>query len=173
MLDGEAEYDASPHFSFWSGRRLREFCDYLVTIYTEQGDRLQALYDRKMASAAPYASISDMTLIRMWTDDAGVPLTNTNRIDGNRYLDHNISSPDAANGGFRSALGRKALRVSRDGIDYIAADGTPIRPATLHLQGRYKVIAEALERRSVAGVLAGSLYIAAGRAGRQMLGAKR
>jgi hypothetical protein len=173
MLNGAAEYDASPHFSFWTGKRLREFCDYLIATYAGNVAALEALHAKKLASGAPYASISDMTLIRMWTDDAGVPLLNTNAIAGDRYLDHNISTPDASNGSFRWALGRKALRVEAGGVSYIAADGRPIRPATLHLQGRYKVIARWLEQRSALGVLGGSLYIAAGRAGRRLIGAMR
>jgi hypothetical protein len=173
ILDGAAEYDASPHFSFWTGRRLREFCDYLVATYAGNVDRLIALYDSKRASGAPYASVSDMTLIRMWTDDAGVPLINTNQIIDNRYLDHNISTPGAANGSFRYMLGRKAIRIDRDGIYYTTTDGTPIRPATLHLQGRYKIIADGLERRSAVAVLTGSAYIAVGRTGRRLLGTLR
>ncbi|PZN92994.1 MAG: hypothetical protein DCF31_14160 [Alphaproteobacteria bacterium] len=169
MLDGVAEYDASPHFSFWTGQRLRQFCDYLVTSYTERHDQLRVIHDRKLASGAPYASVSDMTLIRLWSDEAGVPLINTNRVEDDRYLDHNISTPDTANSMFRSSLGRKTIQVRSDGIYYVTAEGRPLRPATLHLQGRYKVIARALEKRSTAGVLAGSAYIAAGRFARRLL----
>jgi hypothetical protein len=170
MLGGAPEYDASPHFSFWTGRRLRQFCDYLIATYAGNVGALQALHARKLASGAPYASISDMTLIRMWSDEAGVPLLNTNTIVGGRYLDHNISTPGASNGSFREALGRKAIRVEADGIYYVDADGSPIRPATLHLQGRYKVIAPSLEQRSALGILGGSLYIATGRAARRLIG---
>lgn len=165
---GTAETDISPHFSFWTGRLLGDFCDYLVHVYERQFDRLQAIHDARARNAARVA-ISDMTLLHLWTGDSGTPFLNANRVFGAVHIDHNVSMVDCANARFRSRWGRKALTHTQAGIGLTTSEGVPVRAAVLHLQGRYKLVATPLLAGSSLGVQRVSAYIAAGRFVRSLL----
>jgi len=168
ITGGVLEKDISPHFSIWSTELLQDFCDFLIHAYEMQGERLQSLYsDRRKTN--PRASISDMTLLQLWVQQRSVPFLNSNQIFGDLHVDHNISLRECVGRQFRTFLGRKSLRLAKGKVGLIDIDGRPIRAALLHLQGRYKLVAEALYRRQRFKLIAGSAYIALGRRVRSSL----
>jgi hypothetical protein len=136
----------SPHFSIWSGALLADFCDYLIHAYRERSDTLAALL-RDRAKTQRRASISDMTLIGLWCRERGIPLLNTNRRFGRITIDHNITMSEGADVLYAAAFGRKRIRFAGDGALFETADGVPIRPIVIHLQGRYKLAAQAIVER--------------------------
>lgn len=161
-------------FSLWTGALLRDFCDYMVAAYAAGEGRLEAILARRIAQGNLRASISDMTLLYNWVHDTDRPFFNSNRLivggDGVvHYVDHNFFMPECLGARFRMTLGRKALRFARDGFWLTAEDGAPVRPASLHLGGRYKIMATDIERGSQIGMALRSAYILGGRLGRKML----
>lgn len=163
VTDGIPETQVSPGFSLWTGRLLAQFCDYLVAVYERGADDLAALH------AAGGGSISDMTLIYRWLADDGVAFTDSNRVIEDGYIDHNIFMQSCGNADFRMQFGRKRLGFGADGARLQTTDGRDIRPLVLHLVGRYKLLAEAIEQRDATALAARSLYIAGGKAGRSAL----
>jgi hypothetical protein len=163
------EEDINGGFSIWTGRRLREFCDYAVARYERGVDDLADARARGIAAGNPRASISDMTLLHRWVREAGVPFVDSNRVIGGQYVDHNLSMVSCQGSRFRAAFGRKALRFARDGVWLSTVEGLPVRPNTLHLVGRYKILAGNVERRDQGRLALKSLYLLGGRTGRRLL----
>jgi hypothetical protein len=164
------EEDINGGFSIWTGRRLRDFCDYAVARYERGVDDLADARARGIAAGNPRASISDMTLLHRWVREAGVPFVDSNRVIGGQYVDHNFSMPGCLGARFRTTLGRKALRFAPDGMWLSTSEGAPVRPASLHLGGRYKILAGDVERRDQGRLALKSLYLLGGRTGRRVLG---
>lgn len=161
-------------FSVWTGKLLRQFCDYMASMYEGGTDRLVALHAAKVAKGNPRASISDMTLLYGWVQEAGIPFFNTNRLlrgaEGDDvYIDHNFFMPEALGVRFAMSLGRKAVHWHEGRMQLKTNSGKPVLVASLHLGGRYKIMAEDLERRSQWGLAAKSAYILGGRTGRNLL----
>lgn len=161
-------------FSIWTGRLLRDFCDYMVAGYETGIDKLAALHAAKVAAGKPRASISDMTLLYAWVREAGIPFLNTNRLlrvaKGQAcYIDHNFFMPEALGARFEMTLGRKAVHWSDSQLRLRTQAGEPVIAFSLHLGGRYKIMAEALERHNQVALAAKSAYILGGRAGRAWL----
>lgn len=168
VTGGLAETDISPHFSFWTGRALAAFCDYLIDVYERSFGRLQAIHEARGRTAKRVA-ISDMTLLRLWIEDSGTPFLDANRVFDGVHIDHNVSVTECANARFRSTWGRKALKRTRAGLGFETQDGAPVAAAVLHLQGRYKLVAEPLVADRQLRVQQVSAYIAAGRFARSLL----
>ncbi len=167
LTDGMAETDISPHFSVWTGRLLREFCAFLIDIYRDGQDRLDAIHAARAAVAARVA-ISDMTLLYLWVGDAGIPLLDSNQVSDGIHIDHNISLTQSADRRFRSAFGRKAIRRSRGRLVFLTDDGQEVDAAVVHLQGSYKLGAPALSQGDMLRFRAISAYIATGRLVRRL-----
>ncbi len=168
--DDVPEEQINAGYSIWTGRRLHDFCDFLIARYENGADGLAALRDAWVAAGNPRAAISDMVLLYLWVTETGVPFVNSNRVIAGQYIDHTFFMPGCQGTQFRMTLGRKALAFRRDGFWLTTAGGEPVRPVSLHLVGRYKIMAEAIEARDSLGLAAKSAYILGGRAGRGMLG---
>lgn len=161
-------------FSVWTGILLKEFCDYIVASYESGTEQLAALYATKVAAGNPRASISDMTLLFAWVQHARVPFFNTNQILRDQlgraiYIDHNFFMPEALGARFAMTLGRKSVHWRQGDLRLQLRDGAPVIAASLHLGGRYKIMAADLEQRSQMGLTAKSAYILGGRTGRKLL----
>jgi hypothetical protein len=171
---GVLEDGISGGFSIWTGRQLCDFCDYMVTSYESGVDRLAALHAGKVSMGNARASISDMTLLYLWVQAANIPFFNTNRLlrDGqgrSLYIDHNFLMPEALDARFSMTLGRKSVRWHNRELQLRTAEGETVRAASLHLCGRYKIMARDLERRNQCGLALKSIYILGGRTGRALL----
>ena len=157
------EDDIAPHFSVWNRALLSDFIDFLLEQYLNGADELAQIYQQRLARN-PRASVSDMTLLAMWQRKRQVPFSNSNIVvDGQPIIDHNISTPWTANRKLRNALGRKQLRLGPQGWQFRTDDGHALKASVLHLQGRYKQAANAIEHRQPLALLAVSAYIHLGR----------
>jgi hypothetical protein len=160
--------------SVWTWRLVRQFCDYMVAVYETKTDKLASLHAAKLAMGNARASISDMTLLYGWVQEVGIPFLNTNRLlrDSARrafYIDHNFFMPEGLGLRFAMTLGRKSVHW-RDGQMHLRTrDGEPVIAGSIHLGGRYKIVAEDLERHDQLGLALRSAYILGGRTGRSLL----
>ena len=170
---GVLERDINSGFSIWTGRQLRDFCDYAIARYEAGVDDFAAYRAAQIAGGNARASISEMTVSYHWIEESGTPFLNTNRVIDGCYVDHNFLMSECLGTRFAMTLGRKAVRFTKTGIMLATDAGVPVRPASLHLGGRYKIMARDLEAGSQIGLAARSLFILAGRAGRRVLGAMR
>lgn len=157
-------------FSLWTGRLLHQFCEWMTAVYQGGTDELAALHAAKVAGGNVRASISDMVLLFRFVMETGTPFLNTNRLfrdaeDRAHYIDHNFFMPEAMGVRFAMTLGRKAVRFG-EGFRLMTRAGEPVIADSLHLGGRYKIMAEALERGDQRSLAAKSLYVLGGRAGR-------
>lgn len=168
VRNGEAEADISPHFSIWTGRLLRQFCEFLVETYRSQHDQLAMIYSARAAHTDRVA-ISDMTLLNLWVSDAGIPFLNSNALFDGVHIDHNISVTECSSHRFRKSLGRKAIRLSGNRISFATESNEMVNAAVIHLQGRYKLGANALARKKMINFDIISTYIAAGRIARGII----
>ncbi len=123
-----------------------------------------------VAAGNPRAAISDMVLLYLWVTETGVPFVNSNRVIEGQYIDHTLSMPGCLGTQFRMAFGRKALSFRGDGFWLTTTEGAPVRPVSLHLVGRNKLLAPAIEAGDRVGLAARSAYILGGRTGRAVLG---
>lgn len=161
-------------FSVWSGRLLHEFCEYLATSYEARIDRLVTIHSAKVGGGNVRASISDMTLLYCWVQDAGIPFLNTNRLLRNErghalYIDHNFSMPEGVGVRFAMSIGRKSVHWQNGQLQLRTNEGEPVIAASLHLCGRYKIMASDLESHNQIGLAAKSAYVLGGRIGRTLL----
>lgn len=161
-------------FSVWTGRLLQQFCDYMVACYEFDANQLTSLHESKVAAGNSRAAISDMTLLYGWVQAAGVPFFNTNRLLRDRhsqaiYIDHNFFMPEALRVRFAMTLGRKSVNRLGSQLMLQTVDGEQVLAASLHLGGRYKIMAMDLERNSTWGLVTKSAYILGGRTARAML----
>jgi len=170
VTDNILEQQINAGYSLWTGRRLHDFCDYLVARYEAGADALAAVRADLIAAGNPRASISDMVLLHLWVTEAGVPFVNSNRVIAGQYIDHTFFMPGCLGTSFCMTLGRKALTFRSDGFWLTTSEGDRIRPVSLHLVGRYKIMAPAIEAGDSLGLAARSAYILGGRAGRSLLG---
>jgi hypothetical protein len=157
------EQQINAGFSLWTGRRLRDFCDFLIARYETGTDGLAALRDQMIAAGNPRACISDMALLYLWINEAGVPFVNSNRVIEGQYIDHVFFMPGCLGTQFRMTFGRKSLTFRDDGFWLKSLDGAPVRPVSLHLGGRYKILAGAIETGNSPGLALKSAYLVAGR----------
>lgn len=157
-------------FSIWTGATLHAFCDYMVALYASDFDRLARIHAAKTAAGNPRASISDMTLLYQFVADTNTAFVNSNRVINGGYIDHNFFMPHCLGTRFRTTLGRKSLRFAADGFWLTTENGTPVRPHSLHLGGRYKIMATAIETADSLTLTRHSAYIVAGRTARTLLG---
>lgn len=171
ILNGVAETDISPHFSFWTGQQLTDFCDFIIEYYKSKFDRVQAVYRTRVQAGNTRASISDMTLFYLWVTDEGIPFFDTNRVLSGTHVDHNVSMIECQNAVFERQFGRKAIFRKGSKLALKTSEGQQVTPAILHLQGRYKIIASDLETRHTFAVAARSAYIMAGRTARGVIAA--
>jgi len=174
---GVSEQGINGGFSIWSGRLLHDFCAFLVATYAEGVDHLAAIYAAECA-INPRASISDMKLLYLWQQRERIPFLDTNRLfaatDGSQhYIDHNFFMPEALDVAFVTTLGRKSIRFTPQGMRLQTRDGRPVIPASLHLGGRYKIMAADLEHRRRGTIAAKSAYILAGRTARRLIALSR
>jgi hypothetical protein len=167
--------DINGGFSLWTGRLLREFCDYTVTSYERNGDELASVrLARQAAVGNSHVAISDMTLLYRWVRDARVPFFNTNRLirdDVGRahYIDHNFAMGEGLGVRFGMTFGRKKV-LWRDGkAELVTRDGETVVADLLHLVGRYKAMASDLEQKNHLRLMIKSAYLRGGRAGRVAL----
>ena len=156
-------------FSIWTGRQLKAFCEYAVARYESGIEQLACMHARNIAAGQMRASVSDMTLLYQWVQETGEPFVNSNRVINSQYVDHNISVGSCVGTRFCMAFGRKALRFTRDGIWLATREGVPIRPISLHLGGRYKIMAGDVERHAQLRLALKSLYVHGGRTVRGLL----
>ena len=161
-------------FSVWTGRLLKGFCEFMTATYESDFCGLQALHAEKVARGNPRASISDMTLLYRWVKEANIAFLNTNRLIRDRegrahYIDHNFFMPEGLGVRFAMSFGRKAVRCHGDAIDLKTCDGDIVIADSLHLGGRYKIMAKDLESGNRIGLLAKSTYIYGGRKAREAL----
>ena len=168
VRNGEAEADISPHFSIWTGRLLRQFCEFLIETYRSHQDRLAMIHSAR-AAYTDRVAISDMTLLNLWVSDAGIPFLNSNALFDGVHIDHNISVTECSSHRFRQFLGRKALRLSGNRISFVMESNEMIDAAVIHLQGRYKLGAGALAQRRMMNFRLISTYIAIGRIARGVI----
>ena len=167
-LEGPEE-DISPHFSMWSPNRLADFINFLIFQYSERFDELQAIFLRRRAVSARPA-ISDMTLLSLWVRAQNVPLFNSNQVQlDSSYMDHNISTPLASNAQFLESFGRKKIVLREGTWNFQTMDGDWVRPLTMHLQGRYKLAAQPLQKNQRSQLCAVSAYIQLGRNARRFI----
>ncbi|NQW93523.1 MAG: hypothetical protein HQ446_05750 [Polaromonas sp.] len=162
-------------FSVWTGRFLHDFCSYMVAYYENSSDRLATLHAEKISAGNARASISDMTLLYSWVKDSGIPFFNTNRLLRGKngatvHIDHNFFMPEALHARFEMTLGRKTVSWRDGWLKLRTKDGEIIQAASLHLGGRYKIMADDLERKNQIGLMSKSAYILAGRTARRALG---
>jgi hypothetical protein len=168
--DDVLEQQINAGYSVWTGRQLHDFCDFLIAQYKTGAADLAAMRARLITAGNPRTAISDMVLLHLWVSKSGVPFVNSNRIVGGQYIDHTFFMPGCLHGRFRMTLGRKALEFRRDGFWLHTTEGVPVKPVSLHLVGRYKMMAEAIEKGSQIEMAAKSLYILGGRTGRSLMG---
>jgi hypothetical protein len=142
---GLVEDDISPHFSYWPHSVLAQFTDYLIMYYSEKLGDLYSEYAQRRA-ATPFPSVSDMTLLGKFVRDANLPFIDSNSIVNRRYLDHNVSTVRCRNGEFESELGFK--RIWHDNGSFFGlVEDSAVQFATLHLQGRAKMVSRLLYER--------------------------
>ena len=168
--DDVLEEGISGGFSLWTGRQLKDFCDYIVASYESVAEAPVRLHEQNRGAGTPGPGVSDMTILYRWVRDTGVPFVNSNRIIDGRYIDHNFSMPGCLGAQFRTAVGLKALRFAADGFWLTTNEGEAVRPICLHLGGRCKIIARDIEARRRERIVMKSLYILGGRAVRRWLG---
>lgn len=169
--NGLEETDISPHFSFWTGQQLIDFCDFIIEFYKNRFDCLQNVHRIRMDAGNARASISDMTLFYLWVKGERVPFFDTNCVLTGTYIDHNISMTECRNAKFAAQFGRKAINMRGGRLALRTVDGQHIIPAILHLQGRYKIVAGDLEAKRNLAVSVKSAYIMAGRLARGVFSA--
>lgn len=164
VTDGVTETDISPHFSFWTADMLAAFCAFVVQCYDHDVDRLSAIHAARTAARERLVSISDMTLLALWIAAENVPFHDSNRLRGERYLDHNIGMADCADASFERQFGRKALGFEDGAVTLRTTDGRRISPVLLHFVGRNKRIMPAVEAHSGFRVAAQSAALSGARA---------
>lgn len=169
VTDEVTETDISPHFSFWTIELLRDFCAFIVRTYAEGAERLAAIHAARTAAREPHVSISDMTLLALWVADHGITFTETNRLRGDRYLDHNIGMASCADARFVCRHGRKAIDMRGSGLTLRTVAGDTVRPLLLHFVGRNKALMLAVEARRGARLAVQSAALAGARAVAQRL----
>lgn len=141
---GALESDISPHFSFWTPALIRRFVEYLIHVYECQDTRLECIYRERLDSGNKRAAISDMTLLRMFTQDESITFIDSNQVVDGMLIDHNFCMAECANATFKMGLGFKAFRRERQGLSFITTTGESIRPVVIHLQGRAKIASQPL-----------------------------
>lgn len=161
-------------FSVWTGRLLHDFCTYMTSTYVDNVDSLSALHAAKIRAGNPRASISDMSLLYRWVRETRVPFLNTNRLfresdDRAHYIDHNFFMPEGLGVKFAMTMGRKSVNRTSRTIHLLTRNGEPVIADSLHLGGRYKIMARELETNNQLGLLAKSAYIVGGRSARSLL----
>ena len=163
VTDGVAETDISPHFSFWTTGLLAAFCAFVVRLYERDAEQLAIIHAARVAARQPLVSISDMTLLGLWTAAEGIPVHDSNRLRGDGYLDHNIGMAACADARFKRRFGRKALDFAGGRVTLRTTAGTRVRPVLLHFVGRNKRLMPAVEARSAARVAVQSAALAGAR----------
>jgi hypothetical protein len=113
---------------------LDDFLEYLIGAYDKNFDRLEANYELRQAKSVQRPSISDMTLLYLWTKDRSIPFLNSNRVFDAIYLDHNISMTECVNHRFRSELGRKCICIKDGACIWLDERETWFAPVLLHLK---------------------------------------
>lgn len=136
------ESDISPHFSFWTPALIMRFVDYLIYAYESQLNRLENSFLERQRAGNKRASISDMTLLKMFMEDESVAFIDSNRIEDGTLIDHNFCMAECANATFKMDLGFKSFRRKNNDIHVITTSGESIRPIVIHLQGRAKIAAQ-------------------------------
>ena len=173
VTGGIAETDISPHFSVWSRDAMADFCDFMVSSYASGADDLASLHAARLAAHEAHVSISDMTLMARWIARDRRPFSDTNHVADGHYIDHNITMAGCANAVFRMAFDRKALvlgdAAQGGGVVLTTREGATVRPLILHLVGRTKLLARAIEQRRRGALAARSLALAAGRRVRRLI----
>lgn len=172
--EGILEKGINGGFSIWTGRMLHDFCDYLVHTYETGFESLQQIYAARVSNGDNRASISDMTLLYNWVKEANIPFLNSNRLLSNEdrtsiYIDHNFFMPQGIDVKFKMAFGRKRLYRKKQEIWLQTDTDQPVRANSLHLGGRYKIMAADIAHNRTFKVITKSTYISAGRSIRYLL----
>lgn len=146
---GVKERDISPHFSSWSKGHLKRFTEFLIAKYENKSYELEDIYKlRKQKNTI--AAISDMTLFYLYVKEDGCQFYDTNAVIDGRYIDHNISMADANNCSFRLDCGHKKLISVSSGILLETDMELPVRPLSLHFQGKAKIAAKHIKNKNYA-----------------------
>jgi len=169
VLNGVAEKDISPHFSFWNRSLLLDFTSFLICMYEERSDELRKLYKEK-GKLSKRPSISDMTLLYLWVKEHNIPFLNTNKVFNSVYIDHNISMSECLNEEFKSSFGRKKIVLNGGDWQLMNSNASVVRPILLHLQGKYKIASSALESGNKTELMYKSIFINAARIIRSRIG---
>lgn len=144
--------EMSPHFSFWRREALSSFLDFLVQTYQSSEGRglLNSVADANERISSR-ASVSDMTLLAIWSGTAGFHVLNGTTIKSGNTIDHNIGiSSHALPEQFQMRWGPKRLVSSPEGFYFRTVTGDLIYPYAIHFQGRYKLIMQGvLNNRTV------------------------
>lgn len=132
---------ASPHCTYWSSTRLRQFLDFVIHVYKARTDWLMDVSKKQKEELAD-GNITDMILLTAWRKivddyDANFRYRNFDRIEDGHVFDHRLSSPDnlvTNEYRFSKMLGIKLVRFIKKQPYLYTQDKTPIKACTLHCQ---------------------------------------
>jgi len=142
------EDDISPHFSFWSHALLKSFVEYLIFMYEQKKETLEQIYRNRQILNGNRASVSDMTLLKLFVDQNNIDFLNSNFVFKNSYVDHNFSMCESSNCKFKGNFGFKYFRFNNDYVEFLSEDYQTVRPIILHLQGKAKLVSDDIQKGS-------------------------
>jgi len=136
-----SQLQISPHCTFWNRELLMDFLDFTVDVYKRnyEHDFLGEFY-RSQTEKYIQTSVSDMSLLYMWTQQRNVPCINSNSTKFELGIDHNLSTHICEDDEFKTFADRKKLKISNDKITCSLKSGKKMDMALLHFQGPYKPI---------------------------------
>lgn len=141
-LNGVSEWQISPHFSIWNRALLKDFIDHLIASYIRnQQDSFLTAYYATQQGRLGYTSISDMTLLYLWVKERSVPFINSNNVEYNLGIDHNISTLTDECLMYQGEYTRKKIEVTSAGdVNFFLESGDRIPMSCVHFQGNYKYV---------------------------------
>ena len=174
-FDGSGEEcQISPHFSFWTYPLLKKFVSYICEFYkTNKTSSYIKEYYEERKKRLGRTGISDMTLLYDWVRQENIPFVDTNTVQTNILIDHNISAFTAGDGRFVQFLGRKKIVFNNNKVWLAYKDGKNRQvmkeAAVIHFQGRYKKTLAAFYQKNYSYFILYSVFIWAARSIRSVL----
>ncbi len=135
---------ASPHCTYWTLPRLRQFLDFVMHVYRSNTAWLAEVSKRQKESSEEAAgNVTDMLLLTAWRKivddyDPKFRYRNFDRIEDSKVFDHGLSSADnlvTAEYRYRSVLKIKQVRFrKKQPFLTLAQTKEPVKASILHCQ---------------------------------------
>ena len=137
-------WSVSPHVACWTKQALVDFCQYVIDAYEQNDPRLEEKYEHHLQHNLS-GGVCDMTLLYLFCVDKGIDqFTNASRC--NPIIGFNLNNCDGySRNEFDEFMGVKRMSTVNGRLCYFR-NGVPENVATIHAQGKAKVLMPKIAR---------------------------